>query len=456
MILLSLILEFIHFLIFSNHHHVMDATLFTDKYSPSKFEEFIGNVEIVDRVIEWANAWKEGKKQKPILLFGNPGTGKTALALMVAKEFNWQLFEMNSSDLRDKESIEKIVGAAISNSSLFSSKRLILLDEVDAISSRDRGGSSAILSVLKEANNPIILTANDAFDKKLSSIRPTCEVLEFKKINYLSIAKRLREICSLEGIEFDEEAIKEIAKNSAGDFRSALLDIQSLSPKITLDSVKALSFRERKEKIFPVMSKIFKGKSISEIKEAVDSVDVSIDLMNLWIEENIPKQFDFIDTANAFNIFSKADIFNGRIMNRQHWGFLKYSIFLSTCGVGLSRRKDYNFFQPLSFPTLLSSLSKSSSLREIRKSIALKIGEKIHCSKNQVLQDFYYFKTLFEIEKNTVGYIQNFGFEDKEVAFLLGLKEKDKRVLGLIKESKEYGKRIVIEKLNGKQATLFS
>ena len=109
-------------------------------YAPTKLKSLIGNVEIVDRVIAWANAWKEGKNPKPLLLFGNSGTGKTALAIIVAKEFNWQLFEMNSSDLRDKESIEKIVGAAISNSSLFSSKRLILLDEVDSISPRDRVG----------------------------------------------------------------------------------------------------------------------------------------------------------------------------------------------------------------------------------------------------------------------------------------------------------------------------
>ena len=433
----------------------MDSYLFTDKYAPQSFLDFIGNVEIVDRVIAWAESWRAGVNQKPILIFGNSGTGKTALALLVAKQMNWQLFEMNASDLRDKESIEKIAGAATANSTLFGSKRLILLDEIDAMQSQDRGGGSAILSILKEANNPVILTANDAYDKKLVSIRANCEVLEFKKINYLSIAKRLREICTLEKIEFDDEAVKELARNSGGDFRSALLDAQSLFPKITLENVKSLSFRERKEKIFPVMSKIFKGKNIQEIKQAVDSVDVSLDLLFLWVEENIPRQFDGIDAANAFEVFSRADIFNGRIRNRQHWGFLKYSIFLSTCGVGLSRRKDYNFFQPMAFPSLLSSLSKSSSVRETRKGIAAKVGEKLHCSRNQVLQDFYYFSLLFNLEKYSVPFSYSFGFEEKEIAFLLGLKEKDKTVSDIAKQAKIYEKTIVLEKLHGKQATLF-
>ncbi len=430
--------------------------LFTDKYFPKNFEDFIGNVEVVDRARAWAKAWSAGKSQKPLFLYGNPGVGKTALAYLIAKEFNWQLFEMNASDLRDRESIEKIAGAATANSSLFGSKRLILLDEIDGLQSRDRGGSSAVAQILKEATNPVILIANDIYaEKYLSGIRPICELVEFKKINYLSIAKRLREICAIEKIEFDDEAIKEIAKNCAGDFRSALLDVQSLSPKITLDNVKALSFRERKEKIFPVMSKIFKGKSIKEIKDAVDYSDVSFDTISLWVEENIPRQYDFIDAAAAFDSLSRSDVFNGRIMNRQHWGFLKYSIPLSTSGVALSRRQDYHSFIPLAFPSILSSLSSSSKKRSTRKEIASKIGKKMHCSRNDVLKDLPFYAMLLESEKYSKSLVYFFGFDSDEAAFLLGKKSDSKFIENLVEEAKKIEKEIVIEKIHGKQSTLF-
>ena len=184
----------------------MPADLFTDRYSPQALEEFIGNVEIVEKALLWAKHWESGKKQKPLFFFGAPGVGKTALAYLIAREMKWSLFEMNASDIRDRDSIEKIAGAATANSSLFGTKRLILLDEIDGLQSQDRGGAGAMLSVLKEANNPVILCANDAYDKKLSSLRSFCELAEFKKINYLSIAKRLREIATKEGIEFDDEA----------------------------------------------------------------------------------------------------------------------------------------------------------------------------------------------------------------------------------------------------------
>ena len=64
-------------------------------------------------------------------------------------------------------------------------------------------------------------------------------------------------------ISFDEEAVKLVAQKSEGDFRSALLDLQSLSfgGKISVESVGSFGERMRTEKIFKVMSKIFKGKT---------------------------------------------------------------------------------------------------------------------------------------------------------------------------------------------------
>ena len=62
----------------------MESTLFTDKYFPKNIDEFMGNVEIVDRVMVWAKEWNEGKKQKPLFFSDNPGVGKTALVYLVA------------------------------------------------------------------------------------------------------------------------------------------------------------------------------------------------------------------------------------------------------------------------------------------------------------------------------------------------------------------------------------
>lgn len=433
------------------------SELLPDKYFPGDFDEFIGNVEIVKTTKKWADNWQSNKNQKPLLFFGPPGNGKTTLAYLIAKEMNWQIFEMNSSDLRNKDTIEKIAGSATGNSTLFGSKRLILIDEVDALQAQDRGGSAAISQIIKTAQNPIILTANDVYgDKKLVALRTLTTMLEFKKINYLSIAKRLREICDIEKIKYDEDAVKELAKNSGGDFRSALLDIQSLGDEITKEGVSELYPRMRKEKIFNVMGKVFKGHNMFEIQKMVDNSEVSSDLLLRWVEENIPRQYEGEDVAKAFDYLSRGDIFQARIFRRQHYGFLKYVYFLSTIGVSFARSKDYRGWKPFQFPTLLTSLSASTSKRAKKKEIAKKISIKTHCSIKDATTEIPYISAFFENKEAAKHFTYFFEFNENDLAFLMNTKKDTKKVQNLLISANELKQKSISSNLHGpKQTTLF-
>ncbi len=417
------------------------AEIWTEKYSPDSLEEFIGNSEIADEAVRWADAWNKGKKQVPLLLWGQTGAGKTCLAILIAKLNGWGLFELNASDFRTKEVIDKLAGAAAFNASFSGKKRLILLDEIDGLQAQDRGGASAILSIMRETQNPIILTANDIYsDKKLAPIRVMSKTLEFKKINYLSIAKRLREILDKEKIEYDEEAVKELAKSSGGDFRSVLLDLQTLSfgGRITAEAVNSLGRRERQEKIFKVLRQIFKGKEFSEIRKARFSSEISNDLLARWIEENIPRQYKGSDISSAFDYLSRADIFNGRIMRRQHYGFLRYSSELMTAGVALSRQQEYHDFVMYQFPQLLSKLSKSSSIRAVKSSLAKKIGKQTHSSSRAVIsKDLAFIKMLARDKEKAVSLTAQFDFDEKELAFLIDTKPNTKKVNDILGRAEE-------------------
>ncbi|MCX8158268.1 MAG: replication factor C large subunit [Candidatus Diapherotrites archaeon] len=398
--------------------------LFTEKYFPKNEREFIGNQEIVESVLKWAKLWNDGKKQIPLLFVGPSGVGKTCLAHLVAKLNNWDIFEMNASDLRDKESIERIAGAAAFNTSFSGNLRLILLDEIDGLSANDRGASSAILTLIREARNPIILTANDVYsDRKLNQIRLECKILEFRKVNYISIANHLENICRKENIEYDKEALKELASKSYGDVRSALLDLQSLSygKKIDMQRISEVYTRDRYEKIFEVMKHIFRAKNFEEARSAINFSDVSEDLLFLWIEENIPRQYDGSDIFNAFDYVSKASLYETRIIRRQNYSLKKFYYDFLSAGVALSRTKQKSDFVPYQFPKILLYLSRISAKKEILNSIAEKIKAKTHSSKREIIaQDIPYLKQLFQNENYAIAFTKLFGFEEKEISFLLG------------------------------------
>ena len=417
--------------------------LWTDKYFPKSLSEFVGNSEIVRALDSWANEWNSGKQGKPLLLYGQTGSGKTALAHLIARINGWQVFELNASDFRTKEIIERLAGAAALNASFTGKPRLVLLDEIDGLQSSDKGGAAAIVNVLKQSQNPVMLTANEIYsEKKLAPIRAVCTLLEFKKINYLSIANYLKKICNANALAYDDLALAEIAKNCSGDLRSALLDLQTLaisSERITLQEVSTLSYRERQEKIFSILAKVFNAQSINEARSARFSSEVDSEMLQNWIEENIPRAYtDANDIASAYQMLSRADIYEGRIRKRQHYGFLKYSSELATSGVALAKSQKVHSYVRYEFPQFLKKLSAGSSQKALRKSLSGKMAEQMHSGIKEIIRnDLTYIKMLFENKANAINLAAQFDFDAEEVAFLLGTKPETKKVQAIIEEAQK-------------------
>jgi len=426
------------------------SELWTEKYFPADWSGFIGNSEAVGKIQLWAQKWNSGKRQKPLLLHGGPGNGKTTLAILCAKMNGWALFELNASDFRTKDTIEKFVGAASQGASFSGKPRLVLLDEVDGLQRADRGGAGAISKILRESKNPVMLTANDIYgNQKIAPIRGQSDLIPLKKINYLSIAKRLREILKEEGIEFEHDAIEALAKNSAGDFRSALLDLQTLAQKgsVSMADAKSLGYREREENIFHTMRTLFRARDFSDARMARFKSEVDEELLVRWVEENIPHEFDYADTARAFDHFSRGDVFEGRIFNRQHYGFRRYSYELMTTCALLSRSKDYHGWVQYRFPQLLKKLSASRSARANRKSISKKIGKQVNSSARAVMKyELPLVWGMFSDKEKAAALTAQFDFDEKEVAFLMNTKPDTKKVGKVLEHAKELREEALLKK----------
>jgi len=403
------------------------------KYKPKSLVEVIGNKEAIQQLTDWIKSWEKGiPKKKAAFLYGPPGVGKTVTVETLAADLKMELVEKNASDYRTEDAIKRFAGLASQFGSLFGGKRLVLLDELDGLTgTADKGGVGAIIEIIKAAQCPIILIANNPYDPRFTNLRNYCFLIEFKKPSTGEVMKRLKIICENEGIKAEESALKFIAQRSNGDVRSAINDFQALAQgkrTLTYEDVFWLGYRDRQETIFNVLRLIFYGKTCQGAKQAVDMADVDIDMLFEWIYENVPAHFaDPSDLAKAMNALSIADLYRGRIRSTQDWSFTRYVIDYMTAGVAMARQstKTHGWI-PFKFPERIQMLSRSKAERTMQLSIGYKIKRKCHISANKASKEILpYLKIIFKNDVNMAAGIAKWLDLDKEMVDYLAESKKN-------------------------------
>jgi replication factor C large subunit len=315
----------------------------TNKFLPSSTKEIVGQ----DKGIAALKAFAEGyrsMKSRAVLVHGPTGCGKTAAVTALAKELSVELVELNASDMRNKDAIERIVGAASKQMSLFAKGKLILVDEVDGLAGReDRGGLAALIKLIKETAFPIVLTANDPFDKKFSPLRKAVLMIQFEKLDYQLVMEKLKDICGQEGIEFEAEALEGLARRTDGDMRAGIIDLFLLTrgrQKLTRKLIEQLDARGRELGISEALRRIFKTKDAAIALSAFSDVDMDLNEAMLWVDENLPKEYTHsLSLQRGYEALSKADVFYGRIRRWQYWRLLVYVNAMLSAGVALAKEE---------------------------------------------------------------------------------------------------------------------
>ncbi len=405
--------------------------LWTEKYSPKNFDQVLGNIKIKDAIIEWTEEWLNGNTQKCMLLIGPAGTGKTTLAHLAAKEFS-EYIELNASDKRSYDIINNTIGEASVSKSLYGEGlKLIIMDEVDGIhGTEDRGGTRAITKIIKEGHHPLIMMANDPYSKRLKSLKPKCNTLILRKVHTNSIVSILKKICVKEGVEFEEHVIRNLAKRSNGDLRSAINDLEVIArgkEKITSEDLEFLSKKDNIANIFDSVRTVLKSKNPRRIKDAM-KLDVEPSFILELIAENVPKEYEKVnELQKAYEMISLADIYLGRAFNTRVYGYWKYTYELMSLGVALSKDETYRKFSRFTNSSIFTMLSKSRSKRDLKDRVAEKMGEQLHSSKKVVKEQFPYMEIMFQNDETAYDLATYYGLTDDEVKLFRSRKIKIKK-----------------------------
>jgi len=411
------------------------------KYRPKKLDEVVDQEEAKSKFLQWIKQWEQGKpSKKAALLYGPAGCGKTSLVEAYAKEHGYELIEMNASDSRRKQDIERIVKVAATMRSLVARKKIILLDEVDGINTRyDAGAVDAILELLEVTSYPVVLTANNPWDQNLKPLRDASEMIQFKRLSEKDVITALKRICQAEKLVCDEEALKEIAKRSEGDLRSAVNDLQAVAEgygKVTLEHVKALTtYRDREYAPFEALHKMFNARYIFQAKQAITQTNVDHDTMALWINEHIPTYYeDPEEIMRAYEALSRADVYRGRIVKSGSWDLLSYVFDLMGPGVAFARRVYKYKWKAYKSPERLQLLAQTKKARETLNSIASILSSRLLISRATAKRDVIPFlRAIFTMNPEKAAKLAiEYGFDQDMISLLAGPKTSE--VLNYVKK----------------------
>ncbi len=428
----------------------------TEKYRPSTLAEVRGNDKARDALKEWADSWEQHREA--VIVYGSPGIGKTSAAHALASDKGWPVIELNASDQRQADVIDRIAGEAAQSGTLTqgsSGRRLVVMDEADNFhGNADYGGSAAVTGVVRDADQPMILIANEFYDMS-QGLRNACQEIEFRDVSKRSIVPVLRDICRKEGVEYEEEALEAIARQTSGDLRSAVNDLQAVAEqadRLTVEDV-VTGQRDTTTDIFDFLDDVIKKLDPQAALEASYDVDETPDDMINWIEDNMPKDYAGRELADAYGYLANADRWLGRVRATQDYSYWRYAGDNMTAGVAAARSEQKGGWTRYGPPSYWSKLGRSRGSRETRDSIAVKIAEEsgtsIGTARRHVLPFLSELTHHCKNRELTVRMAAIYDLDEKQVSFVTGSGKTTNKVQSIVEDAQELREQQAVEHSGG-------
>ncbi|MBN2119326.1 MAG: DNA polymerase III subunit gamma/tau [Anaerolineales bacterium] len=301
------------------------------KYRPKEWDEVLGQDHIVQTL---RNAIAADRVAHAYLFAGSRGTGKTTLARLLAKAVNCLNPEPakrpdneceHCKAVNDNRFMDLIEIDAASNTSVddvrdlrdkinFSPSqgkyKIYIIDEVHMLST---AAFNALLKTLEEPPpHAIFVLATTEIHKIPATVLSRCQRHEFRRLPVDEIVRELKLIAKAEKIQADDDALIQIARQSAGGMRDAisLLDqLSSMGGKITLALAQTVLGTATSQTVLAVISSVMDHDPAHGLETIHKALDAGADPRSLarQIVEYL-RGLMLIQMGNAQQVEATADV----------------------------------------------------------------------------------------------------------------------------------------------------
>jgi replication factor C large subunit len=398
-----------------------------EKYRPRRVADIVGNAPALKAMSDWGRGWSPGKR--PLLLHGKPGTGKTSSAHALAHDLGWEVLELNASDQRTREVIERVAGVAGVTASLSgASRRLIIFDEADNLhGTADRGGAREILQVIRTSRQPVLLIANDHYAIP-PEIRAKCDAVPFRAMQGRQMVPRLKFICTNERLACSDAALARIATLAGGDLRAAINMLQGVAEgrdRVTEEDIVS-SPKDDRLSIFELILSLFRGREDAALLAGARAADEPPDTVLQWIEANLAHLPDPRSRAVAYHWVSRADGYLGLTFRRQNYSLWRYATALMLLGSSLAAG-GRGIQARLMPPARWRRIAGHRRQRAVRESLFRKAGSRAHIPQ-EVLRGGHLTLLTLLVEADPVVHARDLSLDADELTMLIHDRKKAEEI----------------------------
>ena len=242
------------------------------KYRPQDFDEVVGQEAVVQTL---RNAIERDQVRQAYLFAGPRGTGKTSLALILAKSLNCEkgptakpdktcnscrtiaagtsldVIEMDAASQRGIDDVREIREHVILQP-VEGRHKVYILDEAHQLTP---AAFNALLKLIEEPPPHLVfIFCTTELAEMMATVRSRCQTFLFTRPRFAELSKLLRRVADGEKLDVPDASLSLIARSARGSFRDAVSLLDQLAAatngQVTVQSVLQLLGAVEEEALF--------------------------------------------------------------------------------------------------------------------------------------------------------------------------------------------------------------